>query len=159
MPISPTDLMRLAIEKCREGIAQGETPFGSALAVDDRVLAVTHNLVWATGDITAHAEISTLREACRVEGKLHFPDAMVATTCEPCPMCTAALHWARVGRVYFGAAIDDARSAGFNELRLPSSELVRLSGSSLVLVPGVLVDDCRGLFDEWKRNSPRPRTY
>jgi tRNA(Arg) A34 adenosine deaminase TadA len=74
-------------------------------------------------------------------------------------MCTAALHWARVGRVYFGASIDDAQAAGFNEMGLASRELVRLSGSSLVLAPGVLADECRGLFDEWKKNSPRPMTY
>lgn len=159
MSITPAQLMQLAIEKCREGIARGESPFGCALAVGDRIVAVSHNLVLSSTDITAHAEISTLREACRVERKIHFPDAAVATTCEPCPMCTAALHWARVGRVYYGASIDDAQAAGFNELGLASSELVRLSGSSLVLTSGVLTDQCRGLFSEWKKNSPRPMTY
>ncbi|MGH7135879.1 MAG: nucleoside deaminase, partial [Pirellulales bacterium] len=99
--ITPEALMQLAIDKCRSGIAQGETPFGCAIASGDRVLAVSHNLVFSTTDITAHAEISALREACRVAGKLHFPDAIVASTCEPCPMCTAALHWARVGTVYY----------------------------------------------------------
>lgn len=159
MAISPKQLMQLAIDKCRAGIARGESPFGCALAIGDRVVAVSHNLVLSTTDISAHAEISALREACRVEHKLHFADAVVATTCEPCPMCTAALHWARVGRVYYGASIDDAQSAGFNELRLSSSELVRLSGSSLLLTSGVLAEECRGLFDEWKKNSPRPMTY
>lgn len=151
--------MQLAIEKCREGIARGESPFGCAVAIGDRVVAVCHNVVLSTGDITAHAEMSALREACRVERRIHLPDAVVATTCEPCPMCTAALHWARVGRVYFGASIGDATSAGFNELRLASDELVRLSGSSLVLTPGMLADECRALFDEWKKSSPRPTTY
>ena len=157
--ITPEALMRLAIDKCRSGIAHGETPFGCAIASGDRVLAVSHNLVFSTTDITAHAETNALREACRVEGNLHFPDAIVATTCEPCPMCTAALHWARVGTVYYGAAIADARSAGFNELTLPSEELVRLAGSPLKLVSGILADECRALFDEWKRNSPNLRTY
>lgn len=157
--ITPEALMQLAIDKCRSGIVQGETPFGCAIASGDRVLAVSHNLVFSTTDITAHAEISALREACRAEGKLHFSDAIVASTCEPCPMCTAALHWARVGAVYYGATIDDAQSAGFNELRLSSVDLVHLAGSPLKLVSGVLADECRALFDEWKRNSPNPRTY
>lgn len=151
--------MQLAIEKCRSGIAAGESPFGCAIAIGDRVVAVSHNLVLSTTDITAHAEISALREACRIEGEIHFPDAIVATTCEPCPMCTAALHWARVGTVYYGASIADAQSAGFNELRLPSAELARLAGSPLKLVSGVLADECRSLFEAWKRNSPDPRTY
>jgi guanine deaminase len=157
--ITPESLMQLAIEECRSGIAQGESPFGCAIAIGDRVVAVSHNLVLSTTDITAHAEITALREACRVEHEIHFPDAIVATTCEPCPMCTAALHWARVGTVYYGASIDDAQAAGFNELRLSSNDLARLAGSPLKLILGVHTDECRALFDEWKKNSPNPRTY
>jgi guanine deaminase len=157
--IAPAHLMELAIEKCRAGIGLGESPFGCAIAIGDRVVAVSHNIVLSTTDITAHAEITALREACRVERKIHFPDAIVATTCEPCAMCTAALHWARVGTVYYGATIDDADAAGFNELRLPCHDLVRLAGSPLAIVSGVLADDCRALFAEWKKNSPNPKTY
>lgn len=157
--IEPEALMLLAIEKCREGIARGESPFGCAIAVADCVVAVSHNVVLSTTDITAHAEITALREACRMEGRIHFSDALVATTCEPCPMCAAALHWARAGNVVYGASIDDAQVAGFNELRLSSHELVRLGGSGLRLTSGVLAEECRKLFTEWKQRSPNPRTY
>ena len=157
--IDPADLMRLAIEKCRAGIAQGESPFGCAIAVGDRILAVSHNIVLSTTDITAHAEVTALREACRAEQRIHLRDAIVATTCEPCPMCTAALHWAQVAKVYYGATIDDATAAGFNEMRLAATEMARLSHSRLDLVGGLLIDDCRRLFDEWKANSPNRRTY
>lgn len=157
--IDATELMKLAIDKCRAGIAQGETPFGCAIAIGDRVLAVCHNLVLSKTDITAHAEVSALREACRVEGQVHLPAAMVASTCEPCPMCTAALHWCRVSQVHYGATIDDAQAAGFNEMRLASSEIVRLSKSPLQLIAGTLADECRALFAEWKKKSPNPRTY
>lgn len=157
--IEPEELMRLAIEKCREGITRGESPFGCAIAVGDRVVAVSHNIVLSTTDITAHAEITALREACRAEGRIHFPDSLVATTCEPCPMCTAALHWSRAGNVVYGASIEDAQAAGFNELRLSSRELIRQSGSRLQLTSGVLADECRQLFAEWKQRSPNPRTY
>lgn len=159
MPLQPADLMRLAIEKCREGIARGESPFGCAVAIGDRVVAVSHNRVLSATDITAHAEISALREACLGERRIHFPEAIVATTCEPCAMCAAALHWARVGHVYYGASIADATAAGFNELRLACDELVRASGSSLLVTAGLLAEECRALFDEWKNNSPRPTTY
>lgn len=157
--IDPAELMRLAIEKCRAGIGLGESPFGCAIAIGDRVVAVSHNIVLSTTDITAHAEVTALREACRAERKIHFPDAIVATTCEPCAMCTAALHWARVGKVYYGAAIADANAAGFNELRLSSADLVRLAGSPLTLVHNTLAEECRALFAEWKKNSPNRRIY
>jgi tRNA(Arg) A34 adenosine deaminase TadA len=157
--VDPARLMQLAIEKCREGIARGESPFGCAIAIGDRVVAVRHNVVLSTTDITAHAEITALREACRAEQTIHFPEAIVATTCEPCPMCASALHWARVPKVYFGATIDDATSAGYNELRLPSADLVRLTNSPMKLFPGLLAAECQALFSEWKRSSPNPETY
>jgi tRNA(Arg) A34 adenosine deaminase TadA len=108
-----------------------------------------------TTDITAHAEMNAIREACREVRDIFLTGAMVATTCEPCPMCMAALHWARVDTVYYGATIADADEAGFNELQLPAAELLRLGGSNLKLVPQILPAECRRLFAEWKANPRR----
>lgn len=156
--IDPAELMELAIQKCRDGIARGQSPFGCAIARGDEVLAVAHNTVLESTDITAHAEINALRQACQAVGDITLESAVVATTCEPCPMCMAALHWARVEVVYFGATIDDADQAGFNELPLPAAELVRLSGSPVKLIPGLSTDVCRELFQQWKQ-SPGIRAY
>lgn len=150
--------MQLAIDKCREGLAAGQSPFGCAIAIGDRVVAANHNTVALTTDITAHAEVNALRAACLEVGQLHLEGALVATTCEPCPMCMAALHWARVDHVYFGASIDDAAVAGFNELNLPADELIRLGGSSVKLTGNLLTDECRKLFAEWLARPDR-RVY
>ena len=61
-------------------------------------------------------------------------------------MCMAALHWARVGTVYYGATIADADTAGFNELQLPAAELLRIGGSKVKLVSGLLTEECVELF-------------
>ena len=111
-----------------------------------------------TTDITAHAEVNAIREACRHIGNIFLDGAIVATTCEPCPMCMAALHWARVDTVYYGATIADADTAGFNELQLPAAELLRIGGSKLKLVPQVLPEECKELFAEWKAN-PKRKVY
>jgi guanine deaminase len=153
--MNPAELMQLAIEKCREGMEAGQSPFGCAIERDGRLLAVTHNAVVEATDITAHAEIVALRQACRAVGDILLDGAVVASTCEPCPMCMAALHWARVDTVYYGATIADAAQAGFNELHLSAAELVRLGGSHVKLVPGVLPDQCRKLFDIWSANPKR----
>ena len=63
--MNPAALMRLAIEKPRAGIAAGQSPFGCAIALGDDVIALAHNCVWSTTDITAHAEITALRAARR----------------------------------------------------------------------------------------------
>ena len=156
--ISPEELMRLAIDKCREGIAAGQSPFGCAIARDGQVVAVEHNIVWLTKDITAHAEVTAIRAGCRTLGQVWLENCIVATTCEPCPMCMAALHWARVSTVYAGASIADASAAGFNELQLPAGDVLRMGGSRVQLVPGVLADECRELFAQWKA-SPLRRAY
>jgi guanine deaminase len=156
--MDPAQLMQLAIEKCREGLAKGQSPFGCAIARDGELLSVSHNTVVLTTDITAHAEVNAIREACRHTKNIFLEGAIVATTCEPCPMCMAALHWARVDTVYFGATIGDADVAGFNELQLPAAELLRIGGSKLKLIPGLLPEECKELFAEWKAN-PNKTAY
>jgi tRNA(Arg) A34 adenosine deaminase TadA len=147
--------MRLAIEKCRQGIAAGQSPFGCAIARNDEVISCSHNTVVLTTDATAHAEVNAIREACRSINSHLLEGAIVATTCEPCPMCMTALHWARVDTVYFGATIEDADVAGFNELNLPAAEVLRIGGSTVKLVPFLLQEDCKKLFSEWQRNPNR----
>lgn len=152
------ELMRLAIDAARRGIERGQSPFGCAISLDGTLLSVTHNRVLLTTDITAHAEVTALREACAKAANIHLERALVASTCEPCPMCMSALHWARVGCVYYGAAIADAAEVGFNELRISAAELVRIGGSEVRLVSGVLAQECLSLFGQW-RASPAFRTY
>jgi tRNA(Arg) A34 adenosine deaminase TadA len=156
--IEPAELMRLAIEKCRQGIAVGQSPFGCAIASQDQILAVEHNVVWRTTDITAHAEIAAIRTACKTLGQIHLHECVVATTCEPCPMCMAALHWARVGVVYYGATIADAAAAGFNELQLSAGDVVRWGASGVELKGGLMAAECRELFREWLA-SPLKQAY
>ncbi|MGL4512060.1 MAG: nucleoside deaminase [Lacipirellulaceae bacterium] len=153
--IDPESLMALAVEKCRAGLAAGQSPFGCAIAIGDRVVSCSHNTVALTTDITAHAEVNAIRAACLATGNILLEGAIVATTCEPCPMCMAALHWARVDTVYYGAAIADAEGAGFNELTLPASELLRIGGSGVRLVGGTLVEPCRALFADWLARPER----
>jgi tRNA(Arg) A34 adenosine deaminase TadA len=152
--MNPDSLMQLAVDVAKQGIAAGQSPFGCAIACEGQVLALRHNTVLASMDITAHAEIVALRTACIVAHAIHLPGAIVASTCEPCPMCMAALHWARVSSVYYGATIADAQRAGFNELELPAADLLRLGKSSVQLVAGVRTEECRALFQEWlERNE------
>ena len=153
--MEPHQLMRLAIEKCRQGIAAGQSPFGCAIARDGELLGCEHNTVLKTTDITAHAEMNAIRASCKTAGNIFLAGTIVATTCEPCPMCMAALHWARVDTVYCGASIADAEAAGFNELRVPAADLARLGGSRVKLVPDLMAEECRKLFTEWNATPTR----
>jgi tRNA(Arg) A34 adenosine deaminase TadA len=152
-------LMNEAIAVCRRGIDAGQSPFGAAIATrGGQVICSTHNTVRAECDATAHAEINAIREACRRLGTIDLSGHVLATTCEPCPMCAAAIHWARLDAIAFGATIAAAQAAGFNELAFPSSALYEHGGSRVEVHAGVLRDACRGLFDEWLR-GPHPQPY
>lgn len=84
---------------------------------------------------------------------IHLTDVVMYTTCEPCPMCLAACHWARIPLVVYGSGIDDAKAAGFNELQLPSEKLIEMGGGTLKLVGGVLRDECKDLFEEFVKSE------
>lgn len=147
---SPERLMELAIERCREGIAAGQAPFGCAIAQGERLLAVEHNTVLADDDPTSHGEIHALRVACRSTGRVTLPGAVVATTCEPCPMCAAALYWSGVETIYYGAAIADATAAGFGQIQLPAAEVLQHGKQAPAIIGGLLAEECRELFAIWQ---------
>ena len=150
------DFMRHAIALALENVRSGSGgPFAALIVKEGRIIAEGANRVTRTNDPTAHAEVVAIREACRVLADFQLTGCDLYTTCEPCPMCMAALHWSRVETVYYGATIADADSAGFNELQLPAAELLRLGGSKLNLIPNVLQKECCKLFDEWKANPQR----
>ena len=73
-------------------------------------------------------------------------------------MCFAACHWARIERIVYGADIKDAKAAGFNELGLSNSQFKQLTGIQVEIVPGMLADEARRLFDEFVK-SPQGRKY
>jgi tRNA(Arg) A34 adenosine deaminase TadA len=116
--VTDAEFLRLAIGAAREGIASGQSPFGSAIVRGGTVVAVAHNTVWRDTDPTAHAEINCIRAAARALETIDLAGSTLYATCEPCPMCLAAIHWAKIGRVVFGAGIADAAAAGFSELRV-----------------------------------------
>lgn len=79
------------------------------------VIAEGVNLVTASNDPTAHAEVVAIREACRRLGSHQLSGCSIYASCEPCPMCLAAIYWSRADAVYFAATRDDAAAAGFDD--------------------------------------------
>jgi len=153
------ELMQHAIDICREGLRANQSPFGAVIAdADGRIVAREHNRVRADHDPTAHAEINAIRAAGRKLRAHHLSGCILATTCEPCPMCAAAIHWARIDTVVYGASIADAARADFNELSVSCEGLYRSGGSPVRIVPGIQRAECAGLFEEW-RSGPDPLAY
>lgn len=143
--------MRRAISRTREGIAAGQSPFGAVIVRGDEEIAAANNTVWRDCDPIAHAEVNAIRAAAAALRTIDLSGCTMFSTCEPCPMCLAAIHWAKIDRVVFGATIADAEAAGFTELRVSAADLARLGGSRLRVEPGPCRDECCKLFEEWKQ--------
>jgi guanine deaminase len=110
------DYMKAAIDEAFIGISQKDGgPFGAVIVKDGEIIARGHNKVVSTHDPTAHAEIVAIREAASLLKRFDLSDCELITTCEPCPMCYSAIHWARIGRVVYGATRKDAAEIGFDD--------------------------------------------
>lgn len=103
--------MELALAEARAAAARGEVPVGAVVTgPDGRVVAQAGNRTRELNDPTAHAEVLALRAACRAAGSERLPGHDLWVTLEPCPMCAAAIGYARIARLYYGAA--DPKSGG-----------------------------------------------
>lgn len=105
-----TDFMEHAFAQAEAAASRGEVPIGAVVVRDGAVLAAAGNRTRELNDPTAHAEILAIREACRLAGSERLPEADLYVTLEPCPMCAAAISFARIRRLYFGA-VDDKGGA------------------------------------------------
>ena len=150
--------MRQAIDKAREGVAAGQSPFGAVIVRGGRLVCAAHNTVWRDTDPTAHAEVNCIRLAAKMLGAIGLQGCEMFTTCEPCPMCLSAIHWAKIDRVVFGAETGDATAAGFTELSMPAKVLAATAGSPLRVESGLLTAECRELFQDWQQ-TPGKRLY
>ncbi len=104
--------IELAIENARSGRGG---PFGAVIAKDGAIVAEGANIVTATNDPTAHAEIVAIRAACAKLGVFQLNGFDLYASCEPCPMCLGAIYWVRPARVYFAGSAADASRAGFDD--------------------------------------------
>jgi tRNA(Arg) A34 adenosine deaminase TadA len=95
--------MLAALAEAEAAAARGEVPVGAVVVADGRVLATAGNRTRELNDPTAHAEMLAIRAACATVNSERLPDADLYVTLEPCPMCAAAISFARIRRLYFGA--------------------------------------------------------
>ncbi|MEI6915515.1 MAG: nucleoside deaminase [Armatimonadota bacterium] len=144
------DFMRLAIHTAEEGVKKGQTPFGAVIALEGKLIVAAHNVVWLTTDITAHAEINAIRQACRMLDSIDLTGCVIYSTCEPCPMCFSAIHWARIDRIVYGADIADAAECGFNEMAISNEELKQLGPSPVLLSGGFMQQECVQLLQAFR---------
>ena len=134
--------MREALREAAAAAAEGEIPIGAVVVCRGRIIARAHNLVERLDDPTAHAEMQAITSATEYLGGKYLEDCTLYVTVEPCPMCAAALNWAQLPRLVFGA-FDPKR--GYS-LFSPS-----LLHPRTVVTSGLLADECGRMVSDFFR--------
>ena len=102
--MASASFMDLALAEARAAAAAGEVPVGCLIVRGGEVIARARNRTIADRDPTAHAEMVAIRQAARALRTERLADCDIYVTLEPCAMCAAALSFARIRRLYYGAA-------------------------------------------------------
>lgn len=110
------DFMKQAIKLSLDNMRKGAGgPFGAVIVKNGQVIGTGWNKVTSTNDPTAHAEVVAIREACQKLSTFDLSGAEIYTSCEPCPMCLAAIYWARVDKIYYANTRQDAADIDFDD--------------------------------------------
>jgi guanine deaminase len=147
--------MRRAIEISRQKMQENcGGPFGAVIVRDGGIIGEGWNMVTSSHDPTAHAEVAAIRAACRAVGDFSLKGCEIYTSCEPCPMCLAAIYWARIERIYYANTRQDAAAIGFDdaflygEIALPED---RRALPSVRLMPA----EALSVFEDWRRKADK----
>jgi tRNA(Arg) A34 adenosine deaminase TadA len=147
--------MREAIALSIEKMEAGEGgPFGAVIAKGGQVVGRGWNCVTSTNDPTAHAEIMAIRDACQKLKTFHLAGCEIYASCEPCPMCLAAIYWARLDALWFAATRADAGDAGFDD-ELIYNDLSKPWKNRALPAGQGLQNEARQAFDLWKAKPDR----
>jgi len=149
--------MREAIRLAEEGMRAGRGgPFGCVVVRQGQIIGRGHNRVTSTNDPTAHAEIVAIRDACATLETFQLADCELYTSCEPCPMCLAAIYWARIPAVFYGNTRADAAAIGFDDdfiyqqVPLPPEQRA-------IKMELYLRDEAQAAFREWAAKTDKVR--
>ena len=145
------EAIRLSLEKMRAGCGG---PFGAVIAKDGKIIGRGWNQVTSSNDPTAHAEVVAIREACAALNSFRLEGCELYSSCEPCPMCLAAIYWAHIETVYFGCTHKDAAAIGFDDSLIYTEMRKRLEERQ---IPMVAMDRESALtaFDAWRKKTDR----
>lgn len=145
--------IRISIAKMR---ANCGGPFGAVVVRQGKIVGRGWNQVTSTNDPTAHAEVAAIRDACRRLKTFQLDDCELYTSCEPCPMCLAAIYWARFRKVYYGNTRKDAARIEFDDDFI-YREVARPIGRRKIPMKSLLRSEALVAFYEWQGKADKVR--
>lgn len=142
--------LREAVRLSKEKMEAGEGgPFASVIVKGGEIISRGWNCVTSANDPTAHGEVSAIRKACEKLGTFHLEGCELYSSCEPCPMCMAAIYWARLDACYFAGSMADAADAGFDDREL-YAEMARPWPERKIKMQQALQSEAQAVLEAWK---------
>lgn len=149
------EFMRMAIELSVNNVKDNQGgPFGAVIVKDGEVIAASANKVVPTNDPTAHAEVSAIRLACQELNTYILSGCKIYTSCEPCPMCLAAIYWARIDKIYYANNKADAASIGFDDAFI-YEELDKPMDKRQLPIVQLMRDEALSAFKLWSDSESK----
>lgn len=153
--MEPKDYMLEAIRLASAGVeGRRGGPFGCVVVRRGEIVGRGNNAVTSTNDPTAHAEVSAIRDACARLQTFQLPECELYTSCEPCPMCLAAIYWARIPLVYFGNGREDAAAIGFDDAFIYEQVALPVERRAVAMKP-LLREAALASFRLWAAKSDK----
>jgi len=147
------EAIRLSLAKMR-GNCGG--PFGAVVVRKGRIIGRGWNCVTSANDPTAHAEILAVRDACKKLKTFRLDDCELYASCEPCPMCLAAIYWAHIKKVFYAGTRKDAARIGFDD-DLIYRELARPIARRKIPMKQLRRSEALKVFKEWRDKPDKVR--
>ncbi len=143
------EFMQAAIAESKRGMDQNEGgPFGAVIVKDGKIIGRGNNKVTSTNDPTAHAEVTAIRAACTAIENFDLSGCQIYTSCEPCPMCLAAIFWSRIDCIYFANTKKDAAAINFDDDFFYQEIDKPLNERSIPMMQ-MMRDDALKVFQAW----------
>ena len=148
-------LMARASRLARERLEAGAGgPFGAIVVCDGKVIAEGWNQVTSSCDPTAHAEIVAIRRACEAVGNFSLKGMTIYSSCEPCPMCLAAIYWARLDRLVYANTREQAAAIGFDDA-LIYEEVPKPLDRQILPIVRLPCEEAEAAFAAWAAKPDR----
>lgn len=142
--------MRIAIRLSEQNVSKAlGGPFGAVIVKDGKIIAKSANKVTQQNDPTAHAELTTIRLACRKLKTFDLSGCVIYSSCEPCPMCLSAIYWAQIDSVYYANTKKDAARIGFND-QFIYDEIALIKEKRKISMQQILKAEANSAFELWE---------
>ncbi len=150
--------MNLACRNAELGVKRGAGPFGCVIVEksNGEVVGDAHNMVTLRNDPSLHAEIVAISHACHFLQTFELSNCVLYTSCEPCPMCLAAIYWARIDTVYYGNSAEDAAQIGFDD-KFIYDEFAKPKEERKIQMTQIGSENAAIAFRQWEEKEDKVR--